>query len=389
MSLKDLFSNKDKSNSVTPELLANNALELQRGRSPLLAELGKKNQQFTPILDFSKPENFARYGSAKDYYTYSISRVYNEYPYDGSLQERLEWENHSTYLDDYIFDNQYPRQNGFIYISPKGWGTRASVSPFGDVGLPTDTDYILIKGGPNNDPDYKVTDALSKANIYDTARDRGSSLKLDLSTGSTVEFWLKIPALVATNLTEGELIFDLWNGVTSSRGDYGRLSIWLNNHTSASFSGSAFAVECASGALGSETGFTIGGSGVYSSPAIFPTVPDSSIADNKWHHYAFALENSGTAIQATMYRDGAFVLHGLTSLILERLILPPTLLDEDVQSFPGQLMSLGTGKQPGPRNKLRTTGLSLWLVALTTRRLMLTLIKTTLVWVYITNLMKV
>ena len=307
MSLKDLFSNKDKSNSVTPELLANNALELQRGRSPLLAELGKKNQKFTPILDFSKPENFARYGSAKDYYTYSISRVYNEYPYDGSLQERLEWENHSTYLDDYIFDNQYPRQNGFIYISPKGWGTRASVSPFGDVGLPTDTDYILIKGGPNNDPDYKVTDALSKANIYDTARDRGSSLKLDLSTGSTVEFWLKIPALVATNLTEGELIFDLWNGVTSSRGDYGRLSIWLNNHTSASFSGSAFAVECASGALGSETGFTIGGSGVYSSPAIFPTVPDSSIADNKWHHYAFALENSGTAIQATMYRDGAFV----------------------------------------------------------------------------------
>ena len=35
---------------------------------------------------FSKPENFAHYGSAEQYYLNSIKRIHNTYPYDGSLK---------------------------------------------------------------------------------------------------------------------------------------------------------------------------------------------------------------------------------------------------------------------------------------------------------------
>ena len=63
-----------------------------------------EEERFIPRVDLSKPENFARYGSAKEYYAQSIKRIYSTYPYDGSLKERLEWVNDSTYLDLHIYD---------------------------------------------------------------------------------------------------------------------------------------------------------------------------------------------------------------------------------------------------------------------------------------------
>ena len=91
MSLKDLFSNKEASNSKT-QLKSLADLNVDRGRKQLLEQLKTKNNLYTPTVNFSNPRNFAKYGSAKDYYTYSIQRVYQDYPYDGTLQEKLEWE---------------------------------------------------------------------------------------------------------------------------------------------------------------------------------------------------------------------------------------------------------------------------------------------------------
>ena len=66
-----------------------------------------EEERFIPRVDFSNPANFARYGSAVEYYEQAIKRIYNEYPYDGSLREKLEWRNESTYIDLYIYDNLY------------------------------------------------------------------------------------------------------------------------------------------------------------------------------------------------------------------------------------------------------------------------------------------
>lgn len=83
----------------------------------------KEEERFIPRVDFSKPENFARYGSAVEYYDQALKRIYNQYPYDGSLREKLEWQNESTYVDLHIFDNLYPRTNGYGIMSADGWGT--------------------------------------------------------------------------------------------------------------------------------------------------------------------------------------------------------------------------------------------------------------------------
>ena len=74
----------------------------------------KKRQRFFPDVDFTTASNFARFGLAEEYYDAAIKRIYQMYPYDGSQAEKLDWENESTYLDLFIFENEYPRTNGFI-----------------------------------------------------------------------------------------------------------------------------------------------------------------------------------------------------------------------------------------------------------------------------------
>jgi hypothetical protein len=52
----------------------------------------------------------------------ALKRIYDEYPYDGSLEERVKWENDSTYLDLHIFDKEYPRTNGYVFIFSRWMG---------------------------------------------------------------------------------------------------------------------------------------------------------------------------------------------------------------------------------------------------------------------------
>ena len=61
-----------------------------------------KESRYIPAVDYSNPKNFAVYGSAEKYYSDSIDRIIDTYPYDGSLKERLQWENDSTDIDLYI-----------------------------------------------------------------------------------------------------------------------------------------------------------------------------------------------------------------------------------------------------------------------------------------------
>ena len=51
----------------------------------------KKQNKLRTHIDFSKPENFAKFGLAKKYYKSAIERIYKQYPYDGSLTENYNW----------------------------------------------------------------------------------------------------------------------------------------------------------------------------------------------------------------------------------------------------------------------------------------------------------
>ena len=83
MSTKDLFKKGNKVLTKSQEEKIKKDLE-----SPELAkDVVRANNKFHSHIDFSKPENFSFYGSAQKYYEDSFNRIYQTYPYDGSLSE--------------------------------------------------------------------------------------------------------------------------------------------------------------------------------------------------------------------------------------------------------------------------------------------------------------
>ena len=108
MSIKSLFTN-NKSNQIQKTQTIESASAEVEGVNLVKAKTHQKNE-FIPPIDFSTASNFAKFGSAELYYEYSFERIYNEYPYDGTLAEKIQFENSSSYLDKYIFENLYPSQ---------------------------------------------------------------------------------------------------------------------------------------------------------------------------------------------------------------------------------------------------------------------------------------
>ena len=275
-----------------------------------------QENRFIPHVDFSTASNFARFGLAEKYYEDAFTRIYNQYPYDGSQKEKVLWEVSSSYIDKYVFENIYPRTTGYatIGVSQTALTGSPAHSTFRSYDSST-KEYIFIKGGPHADPngDWKSEiepgqsiKGLSKANIYDTSSFRESNLKMDFTYGNTVEFWLKKAQwanddseLTGSALGTSEMIFDLWNSASLSHigvnGDYGRFSVFLRSDNPgkifATFrSGSNAAGYCPTTdsvlcADGFDTGLT-------------------NIADNTWHHYAIVTNNSGNINKTKLYVDG-------------------------------------------------------------------------------------
>ena len=104
-----------------------------------------RRDRFFPNVDFASASSFAKYGSAELYYENSLERVFKTYPYDGSLAEKIEWENESTYIDLYLFENRYPRTNGHvIFNSSSATYTTTAQSSVYSSSAPQ---YIFFKGG--------------------------------------------------------------------------------------------------------------------------------------------------------------------------------------------------------------------------------------------------
>ena len=188
MSIKDLFDKNGPQQIISQKSISDLAKNVESSGN--IAQTLEDRNRFVPVVNFDFPQNFARYGKAETYYRDSFRRVYEDYPYDGTLAERQKFKNESTYLDLYLLERKYPRTTGFATLALNGGaytGTHASAFP-----LTTTDEYISIKGGPNAAPsEYSGSTLHQKfehANVYDSTNNRTSNLSYDASIGSTVEF---------------------------------------------------------------------------------------------------------------------------------------------------------------------------------------------------------
>jgi len=286
MSLKDLFKNRESFKFSSLKSADDVAREVEES-SEFIEQYQKDKDRLIPPVDYSDPANFARYGLAEKYYEDTIKRIYQTYPYDGSLREVLEWHNSSSFIDEHIFENGYPRTNGYINFSGDGYNSAKSIDGTTGYGTTHDIEYIHIKGGPHSGSSMAIVKTgFTGSNIYDADSNRQSNLEFNLSEGVTIEFWLKKPAFDVGNNTEKEVIFDLWNGENSSSADYGRLRVELTGAST----GSPFLVTAMSGTSG------------FYQQSIGTSLTTSSLED--WGHYAFTFLSGASNIPTSLYVNG-------------------------------------------------------------------------------------
>ncbi len=290
MSLKDLFNkeiNKNKTKGSTGLINLSQFPEDVESADYAKEKLETK-KSFTPFVDFSEPKNFAKYGSAKQYYKDSFSRILNSYPYDGSAYEKQQWINSSSYIDVHVFENEYPRTYGYANFGRNGTFAGATAAEgwrqYGSH------EFIFVKGGPNYN------------NVFDTGSKRGSNLELNLNNGVTVEFWLKSDPSTDDQSAK-QCVFDLWNSGSFTSSDYGRFRIEFRK-SFGSTNADRFWVELRSGSNQDPHGVydcELSGSGIGTLP----------ITSSSWHHYAITAKNSGTNLSFGLYVDGQCTTNSL------------------------------------------------------------------------------
>ena len=90
MSIKDLFSSYN-NNQIQKAQTTNSASALVES-SDFIEAKSFQFDEFIPPIDFSSASNFAKFGSAELYYENAFKRIYQRYPYDGTLAEKIEFE---------------------------------------------------------------------------------------------------------------------------------------------------------------------------------------------------------------------------------------------------------------------------------------------------------
>ena len=345
MSLKDLFNNTNLKSVTSASLqdIIDDTESLEYIESYL-----KEKNQFRTNLDFSSASNFVRFGSAEKYYVDSIERIYKTYPYDGSRKEQVEFFLSSSDLDLYIFENEYPRTNGYAnFINPASTSGAEQDYFF----PPITNEFVLVKGGPNTSTrarDAEVTDTSGDykdgyANKYDFAKNRENNLKIDGTDGNTVEFWLKKDAYV-TDQDYFEFVLDAHvTGTQHTDINYGRLVVALaTTGTIDNATDQAFYVSYASGSSNNIRAY-IGSN----------SITTASIADGNWHHYAIRMKTVDTNTVFDLFVDGE---HDDTTSVATLVNLPGTLRQlrfskgremlviEVGRHFQVQLMNLDIGK---------------------------------------------
>lgn len=286
MSLKDLFKNRE-SFKLSPLKSTEDVAREVDESTEFIAEFKEDRDRFIPAVDYNDPANFATYGLAEKYYDDAIKRIYNTYPYDGSLREKLAWHNSSSFIDKHVFENEYPRTNGYAIFSADGWNSAKEIDGTSGYGKTNSDEYILIYGGPNTGSSMdSLQSGFATANIYDVATNRQSNLEYNLDSGVTIEFWLKKDSFNISENTKKEVIFDLWNGQAPTLSDYGRLRVELNGAAT----GTPFLITAMSGTNG------------FYQQTIGENLTTTSLTD--WNHYAISFINGLNEVTASLYVNG-------------------------------------------------------------------------------------
>ena len=299
MSLKNLFGKKSSKILVSTSL---ESASLDVESAEYIAQELEERKLIKPEIDYTDPKNFAFYGSAKKYYTDAIENISKKYPYDGSAAEKLKWKKDSSDLENYIFDNEYPRNNGFVNIG-YSYGATSSVSTDG-YSNPVSKEYILIKGGPNTAQDleqFKITSLFGESNILSSDDNRESNLLLDGDNGATIEFWFK------KNDSSGsakQVIFDLWNSA-SIGSSHGRFKLEI--HPGNVGEENKFYVDFISGSSGANN-ISIG--------------QNLILTGSEWQHFAITAINSGSSIEFTLFRNGDFNERVISGSAVSRIYGP-------------------------------------------------------------------
>lgn len=175
MSIRNLFENNG--SVISKKSLSDFTSTYLIESEGVLSSSYLKDNFLPPNIDFSNPRNFAKYGSARKYYEISIKRIINSYPYDGSKKQKLNWRNNSSYLDLFLFDNEYPRYSGSIDIG-QSFGTIINGGG-GVYTTPSRVEYIFVPKG------------LQTGSIYNEDEDRTSAFSFNPRSGFCFEFFMK------------------------------------------------------------------------------------------------------------------------------------------------------------------------------------------------------
>jgi hypothetical protein len=274
--------------------------------------------RFEPYVDYSIPKSFARYGSAEKYYTDSIDYIISRYPYDGSGKEKANWYLSSSYFDNYLFENEYPRTNGYITLGINYGGIGAGGTDGYEA--PTVNEYIYFQGGPHTASAGMIGKPLSQTftgSNYYKEDVRESNLELNAPVGNSVEFWFKKDGYDSGNESEKQIFVDVWN--SASLGDsYGRLRVECDFGTTPHQFSVAFQSGTANGFLDSDLG-KIG--------------QNINLTGSTWNHYALTFQNVGSNLEAKLYLNGD----------LNDTITTGSVADTITGSMLGWIGAMGTG----------------------------------------------
>ena len=328
MSLKDLFGKKSLSvnDSVSLEDISSDVESIE-----YIEEFIKNKQRFVPNIDFENPENFSRYGSAEKYYEDSIKSVYKSYPYDGSLKERIQWHNKSSDLTNYIFENSYPRKNGYVQLGEE-YGTLLT----SDSGYYSSSkeEYISFNGSLNSkNVDGTSKKLFEKSNKLSLEDNRGYNLNLNGEVGSTVEFYFKRNNFSGS---DRQVIFDSWNNISTGSSDYGR-----------------FKIEVRPGIVGQKDKFYVEvSSGSYG--VVNAEIGTDLEFSGSWHHYGIAFINSGSSLKMQLFVDGDLSEEVITGSAIQQIYGAMNgQIGALITAASGTLSGKGWGKLSGSLDEFR------------------------------------
>ena len=289
MSVKKLFEKNKKGNPINKYLKKSSATDIDAKikSSGHLSESVKRENYFLPPIDYSRPENFVKYGSAKKYYEAAFDHIVDNYPYDGSGLEKTKFYNDLSPLEKYTIQHVYPKETGFVAFGST-YGNVAGVTDNTTGYYSSSIDFIQAKGGPHS------------GTLYSSGSNKTTNLTFGGTSGSTVEFLFQKNDLIpASNAqSNNQVIFDLVNGdgsspdggsigggVTGSTG-YARMRIEVRHPDQ-----DRFFVTMISGTTGFVT-------------QSVPTTGGLAIASGSWHHYAFVFNTGLSNPTIDFYMDG-------------------------------------------------------------------------------------